>query len=91
MRLRLDWLEGPTGGCPQQLLGETGAQSTIIPALDALLGVSHAEDPLRRYLREMRCYMPREHGEFLCWLETNPPLRQYIEQAPLTARTLFNK
>ena len=39
---------------PQQLRGETGAQSTIVPVLDALLGVSHAPDPLREYLDEMR-------------------------------------
>ncbi|MUM35626.1 hypothetical protein, partial [Mycolicibacterium sp. CBMA 361] len=31
--------EGTFGGTPQQFAGETGAQSTIIPALDAALGV----------------------------------------------------
>ena len=37
---------------PQRLRGETGAQSTIVPVLDALLGVAHAPDPLREYLDE---------------------------------------
>jgi indoleamine 2,3-dioxygenase len=79
-----------SSGRPQQFLGETGAQSTIIPALDALLGITHADDPLRRYLAEMRCYMPREHREFLRWLEGRPPLRQHVESAPAAVRALFN-
>ena len=50
--------EGVFAGTPQQLAGETGAQSTIIPALDAALGVSHRDDPLRPYLLDVRNYMP---------------------------------
>ncbi len=56
-------------GKPQQFRGETGAQSRIIPVLDALLGVSHSEDQLRVYLREMREYMPFHHREFLKVIE----------------------
>ena len=52
------------GGRPQRLRGETGAQSGIVPALDAALGVEHAGDPLRAYLAEMRDYMPPGHREF---------------------------
>jgi len=33
--------EGLWSGQPQQLYGETGAQSAIVPALDAVLGVRH--------------------------------------------------
>jgi indoleamine 2,3-dioxygenase len=50
---------------PQRLRGETGAQSGIVPVLDALLGVAHAPDPLRAYLDEMRAYMPPGHRAFL--------------------------
>ena len=50
---------------PKFFRGETGAQSSIIPAVDALLGVSHSDDPLRFYLDEMREYMPFEHRELL--------------------------
>ena len=50
---------------PQRLRGETGAQSSIVPVLDALLGVAHAPDPLREYLDEMRDYMPPRHRAFL--------------------------
>ncbi|MBI5776575.1 MAG: hypothetical protein HY444_04215 [Nitrospirae bacterium] len=56
-------------GAPQRFRGETGAQSSIIPALDAALGVAHAEGPLTHYLVEMREYMPPKHKAFLQALE----------------------
>src|SRR5205807_7608470 len=42
------------GSQPQTFFGETGAQSTIVPCLDAVLGVRHRQDELRAYLAEMR-------------------------------------
>jgi indoleamine 2,3-dioxygenase len=54
---------------PQQFRGETGAQSSIVPCLDAGLGIGHAPDPLTVYLREMRDYMPPRHRSFLEALE----------------------
>jgi indoleamine 2,3-dioxygenase len=54
---------------PQYFRGETGAQSSIIPALDAALGITHAEDPLTVYLAAMRHYMPPAHRAFLEALE----------------------
>ena len=65
-------------GAPQQFRGETGAQSSIIPALDAVLGITHKNDPLRPYLMEMRDYMPREHRAFIEALEQGPSLREYV-------------
>jgi len=63
------------GGTPQLFRGETGAQSSIVPALDALLGVTHSNDPLKEYLDEMRLYMPKEHRNLLNdldqWSEKN--------------------
>lgn len=56
-------------GKPQVLRGETGAQSSIVPALDAGLGIRHADDPLTQYLDEMRDYMPPRHRDFLTALE----------------------
>jgi len=55
---------------PQQFRGETGAQSTIVPCLDAGLGIRHAPDPLTVYLQEMREYMPPRHRAFLQALES---------------------
>ena len=55
---------------PQQFRGETGAQSSIVPCLDAGLGIRHAPDPLTVYLQEMREYMPPRHRAFLHTLES---------------------
>jgi indoleamine 2,3-dioxygenase len=52
-------------GKPQTFRGETGAQSSIVPALDAVLGIGHAQDVLRDYLMEMRAYMPPNHRAFI--------------------------
>ncbi|MGQ0694952.1 MAG: hypothetical protein ACT4OL_05170 [Nitrospiraceae bacterium] len=56
-------------GQPQLFRGETGAQSSIVPCLDAALGIAHAPDPLTLYLQEMRDYMPPRHRAFLQALE----------------------
>jgi len=65
-------------GVPQQFRGETGAQSSIIPSLDAALGISHKDDPLRPYLMEMREYMPPAHRTFIEAIELGPSIRQYV-------------
>jgi indoleamine 2,3-dioxygenase len=63
---------------PQRLRGETGAQSAIVPVLDALLGVAHAPDPLRAYLDEMRAYMPPGHRGFLAYIEAQGSVRAAV-------------
>ncbi|HEY3740366.1 MAG TPA: hypothetical protein VGL53_11000, partial [Bryobacteraceae bacterium] len=68
------------GGQPQQFRGETGAQSAIIPALDAVLGVGHKEDLLRTYLMEMRNYMPPDQRAFIASLEERGSLRPFVQQ-----------
>lgn len=57
------------GQQPQQFRGETGAQSSIVPCLDAGLGIHHAPDPLTVYLQEMREYMPPQHRALIHALE----------------------
>jgi indoleamine 2,3-dioxygenase len=66
------------GGIGQSFRGETGAQSSIIPALDATLGIGHAEDLLYRYLKEMRDYMPPKHRAFIEMVEAGPSVRDYV-------------
>jgi indoleamine 2,3-dioxygenase len=65
------WYKGVDAyaGQPQQFRGETGAQSSIVPCLDAGLGIAHSPDPLTIYLQEMRNYMPPRHRSFLQALE----------------------
>lgn len=80
-------------GKPQQFRGETGAQSSIMPALDGLLGIAHGPDELYHYLQEMRLYMPKEHRYFVAYVEQTSTLRSYVQahmQAQPTLRTLYN-
>ncbi|MGH7963296.1 MAG: hypothetical protein ACRERD_15985 [Candidatus Binatia bacterium] len=67
-------------GTPQKFRGETGAQSSIIPSLDAALGIVHKDDPLRPYLMEMRAYMPPAHRAFIETIEQGPSIRQYVTE-----------
>lgn len=68
-------------GQPQFFRGETGAQSAIVPALDALLGVGHKDDPLLHYLREMREYMPPAHRRFVEDIERTGSVRDFAKRA----------
>ncbi len=72
-------------GVPQQFRGETGAQSAIVPALDAMLGVGHKEDMLRTYLTEMRTYMPPAHRAFIESLEQRGSVRGFVQQANVSS------
>lgn len=67
-------------GKPQKFAGETGAQSSIIPALDAVLGVAHEDDPLRPYLLDMRNYMPAAHRDFIAQVEAGPGVRRFVSE-----------
>jgi indoleamine 2,3-dioxygenase len=68
-------------GEPQQFRGETGAQSAIVPALDAMLGIGHKDDMLRMYLMEMRTYMPPPHRVFIESLEARGSVRSFVRQS----------
>ena len=67
------------GGKPQYFFGETGAQSSIIPFLDAVLGLGHDEnDKFDQYLLKMRDYMPPKHRKLIELFETLPSLHEYV-------------
>ncbi|MHB8637100.1 MAG: PrnB family protein [Fimbriimonadaceae bacterium] len=78
------------GGEPQTFRGETGAQSAIVPCLDAVLGVGHAPDELRAYLQEMRAYMPPDHRAFLALLERGPNLPDFVKSADSALKSAYN-
>ena len=65
-------------GKGQTFRGETGAQSAIVPALDAVLGIVHEQDQLRDYLMEMRQYMPPMHVKFIEAAENGPSVRDFV-------------
>ena len=65
----------------ERYFGETGAQSSVVPALDAALGIGMSEDELLPYLLAMREYMPPEHAAFIDALERGPRLREAVRRA----------
>ena len=65
---------------PQLFRGETGAQSSIVPTLDALFNVVHERDELREYLDEMRLYMPPGHRELIEYVEKHSKLKEFINE-----------
>ncbi len=50
---------------PLQLYGETGAQSSVLFAFDAFLGIQHKSGWLSAYLRDMEAHMPLPHRQYL--------------------------
>lgn len=69
-------------GKPQQFRGETGAQSSIVPLLDAALGVVHEPSPLSEHLIEMRDYMPPSHRALISAVEARPAIRSFVVEFP---------
>lgn len=81
------------GDQPQQFRGETGAQSSVIYAFDAVLGIDHEFDAMRAYLLEMRDYMPVQDRAFIELLEQGPSVRDYVAERKATKpslRDLYN-
>ncbi len=79
-------------GIGQKFRGETGAQSAIIPAMDAVLGIDHERDELREYLMEMRTYMPPRHVAFIEAVEAGPSVRNFVTSAQRSSLTsVFNE
>ncbi len=66
------------GGAPQSYRGQTGSQSSIVPCMDALLGVGHAADPMKAYLDELHIYRPPGHRRFIDDLRAESRLRDFV-------------
>ena len=69
------------GDAPQAFRGQTGSQSSIVPSMDALLGVGHAADPLRAYLDELYIYRPPGHRRFVDDVRATSGVRRFVAQA----------
>src|SRR5690606_40111261 len=65
------------GGKPQAFRGQTGSQSSIVPAMDALFGVGHSDDPLKRFLDELHQYRPVAPRRFIEDLAARSTLRAF--------------
>lgn len=85
--------EGVTrfGGKGQAYRGQTGSQSSIVPAMDALFGVDHSNDPLRAFLDELHSYRPVQHRRFIDDLRAQSTLRAFaIASGDAALREAFN-
>jgi indoleamine 2,3-dioxygenase len=69
------------GGKPQAFRGQTGSQSSIVPSMDALLGVRHSADPLKAFLDELHEYRPVEHRRFIEDLARQSQVREFVAEA----------
>ena len=80
-----------TGGAPQSFRGQTGSQSTIVPSMDALLGVGHAADPLRTFLDELHIYRPPAHRTFVDKVRAMSQVRAFVQASgDANLREIYN-
>lgn len=70
----VDELEGE----PQTLRGSSGAQSSILPSIDATLGIKHDETKMMEKLGDMRSYMPPVHRNTVERFQGGPDVKEYV-------------
>lgn len=66
-------------GEAQAFRGQTGSQSSIVPAMDALLCIGHAADPLKAYLDQLHIYRPPSHRRFIDDVRATSTLRGFVK------------
>jgi len=69
------------GNQAQAFRGQTGSQSSIVPAMDAMLGIGHAADPLKAFLDQLHIYRPPAHRRFIDDVRASSQLRGFVERA----------
>jgi indoleamine 2,3-dioxygenase len=65
---------------PMNFRGETGAQSSIMPTLVALMKIPHRQSALTDHLAEMRRFMPAEHRALIETVQSLPPVRELADK-----------
>lgn len=84
--------EGVFNNERQSFRGQTGSQSSIVPTMDALMGIRHENDPLREYLDELHAYRPPKHRKLIEAVAEKSRVRQVVEQSGDAGLTLlYNK
>lgn len=77
------------GGKPKSFLGQTGAQSSLLPALCGAIGIRHGETELTSYLDAVRAYMPPAHRSFLARLK-GTRVRSMAERGAPPLKEIYN-
>eukprot|EP00913_Durusdinium_trenchii_P008934 g8400.t1 len=70
---------------PANFRGETGAQSSIMPSLVALMKIPHEPSMLMNHLADMRNFMPVEHRRVIEEIEAVPDFRSFASPGPYNA------
>jgi indoleamine 2,3-dioxygenase len=73
----------PVSGAPttvhMNFRGETGAQSSVIPALVSFMKIPHKPSMLTNHLIDMRNYMPSQHRRLIETVEAMPSVRDLAD------------
>lgn len=77
-------------GRPQSFRGQTGSQSSIVPAMDGLFQVVHESDPLREFLDELHQYRPPKHRAFVDAVRETSTLRDFAKTQNASLKDAFN-
>jgi len=67
-------------GTPQTLRGGSGAQSSILPSIDATLGIEHDATEMTEKLGDMRSYMPPLHRSAIETFDSGPDIVEYVTE-----------
>src|SRR3546814_18180704 len=70
--------------------GQTGSQSSIVPAMDALFGVTHERDELRTFLEDLHRYRLPRHRAFIENLAAASSLRAFARETGGSLKDAFN-
>lgn len=70
---------------PMSYRGETGAQSSIMPALVAFMKIPHQASMLMNHLNDMRNFMPAAHRHYLEEVARLPDPKPLASAAPFNA------
>jgi len=65
---------------PLDFRGETGAQSSIMPTLVALMKIPHRPSLLTDHLADMQRFMPREHRALIAEVRAMPDVRSLADK-----------
>ena len=69
---------------PMKFIGGSAAQSSLLQSIDLILGVNHNHPDSSPFLLEMRNYMPRKHRNFIKYLQSQIPLKNYIDNSGIS-------
>lgn len=69
---------------PMTFMGESCVQSTVIPAIKALIWLQHSQGGLSEDLESMKAYVPKPHRELLSQIDTTPFVALWNGQITLT-------